>query len=79
MHKSLRKSRVRWFSDKPKKRKRGRRSPRQIASLRVSEIARLYRRRYGITLPDDDAGRDDAEVAVNHLASLPGPEERIAL
>lgn len=52
-------------------------SPCQIAALRLNDLARLYRARYGITLPDDDAGRDDIAVAVNHLASLAHPRQRI--
>lgn len=76
--KSLRKSKVRWFSDKPKRRKRGRRgSPRQLVALRMPELARLFRTRFGIHLPDDDAGRDDAFVAANHLAGLKEPRPRI--
>jgi hypothetical protein len=74
----LRKSRVRWFSDKPKG-KRKRRSPRQFATLRMRDLARIFRHRYGVHLPNDDAGRDDAIVAVNHLAHLPSPFPRIML
>lgn len=53
----------------------GRRSRRastngQFAALRLRELERLYRARYGATLPDDDAGRDDALIAVHHIAQL---------
>lgn len=75
--KSLRNGRVRWFSDKPKRRKRRRSSPRQLASLRLRDLAKLFRGRYGTQLPDDDAGRDDVVVALNHLAHLPRPLEAI--
>jgi hypothetical protein len=62
---------VRWFSEKPRT-KRGRRStPRQIVALRLNDLARLFRARYGITLPNDDSGRDDIELVADHLASLP--------
>ena len=65
---------VRWF-DKPKR--RGRHVG--IAALRVAQINRLFRARYGETLPDDDAGRDDAEVMAHHLAHRgSGAERRIA-
>lgn len=55
------------------KRKRGRRSPMQLIALRLNDLATLFRSRYGYTLPDDDAGRDDARIALNHLACLPHP------
>lgn len=58
-------------------RKRGRASPCQIAALRLHDLARLFRARYGVTLPDDDAGRDDMLVAINHCASLAHPLGRI--
>lgn len=76
--KSLRKGRVRWFSDKPKRKKRRRSSPRQLVALRLRDLAKLFRGRYGTQLPDDDAGRDDLYVAVNHLACLPHPQKAIA-
>lgn len=62
---------------KPQGRRRGRASPCQLAALRLHDLARLFRARYGVTLPDDDAGRDDMMVAVNHLASLAHPKGRI--
>lgn len=68
---------VKLYSTRQKSRRRGRASPCQIAALRLNDLARLYRARYGVTLPDDDAGRDDMLVAVNHLASLAHPKGRI--
>jgi hypothetical protein len=68
---------VKYFSTRQKRRRRSRGSPCQIASLRLNDLARLFRARYGVTLPDDDAGRDDLMVAVNHCASLAHPLGRI--
>lgn len=68
---------VRYFSNRQKPRRRSRASPCQIAALRLHDLARLFRARYGVTLPDDDAGRDDMMVAVNHCASLAHPLGRI--
>lgn len=69
---------VKIYSTRQKSRRRAHVSPCQIAALRLNDLARLFRARYGITLPDDDAGRDDLLVAVNHLASLAHPRQRIA-
>lgn len=52
-------------------------SPMQIVALRLNDLATLFRSRYGITLPDDDAGRDDLRIAINHLACLPRPRPSI--
>jgi hypothetical protein len=68
-------AKVQLFSRRPKP--RGRTTPRQIATLRLHDLARLFRARWGITLPDDDAGREDMMTAVNHLASLKEPLKRI--
>lgn len=53
---------------------KSRRKPRRpsIQSIRVAELSRLFTRRYGEILPDDDAGRDDAQIMVHHLAALTG-------
>lgn len=50
----------------------------QLVALRLHDLARIFRHRYGVTLPDDDAGRDDLTVAINHLASLARPRRHIA-
>jgi hypothetical protein len=79
MDKSLRKSRIQWFSDKQKpKHKSSRRTPMQLVALRLHDLAKIFRHRYGLVLPDDDAGREDLEIAVNHLASLARPRRHIA-
>lgn len=70
---------VKWFSDKLKpKGKLGRSTPRQLLALRMRDLATLFRSRYGVTLPDDDAGRDDLEIAINHLACVAYPKAAIA-
>jgi hypothetical protein len=48
-----------------------------MATLRIAELRRLYRNRYGHVLPDDDAGRDDAEIMAHHLAKRPDAERNI--
>jgi hypothetical protein len=57
--------------------RRGERTPVSIPTLRVAELRRLFRARYGHVLPDDDAGRDDALVTVHHLAHGQDTELRI--
>jgi hypothetical protein len=42
-----------------------------MAKQRVAELRRLFVARYGNELPDDDAGRDDAKLAIDHIASRP--------
>ena len=78
MKQSLRRANVKWFSDKQKKSKRRRPSPMQLVGLRLNDLAKIFRARYGNELPDDDAGRDDLLVAVHHLASLAHPRGHIA-
>jgi hypothetical protein len=59
------------------RKKRGR--PLSIAALRIAELNRIFAARYGTTLPDDDAGRDEAFVMAHHLARRLGdPLQRIA-
>ena len=52
---------------------RGRRKRREptMASLRLRDLGRVFRDRYGGVLPDDDAGREDLVIALHHLALLP--------
>ena len=43
-----------------------------VTLIRLRELERLFRHRYGRFLPDDDAGMDDLVVAANHIAWLRG-------
>jgi hypothetical protein len=46
--------------------------------VRIKNLEKLFRHRYGLTLPDDDAGREDAEIMAHHLAHRQGdPRENI--
>ena len=54
------------------------RQPVSLVALRIADLRRLFRARYGRTLPDDDAGREDARIMAHHLARLANPERRIA-
>jgi hypothetical protein len=52
--------------------------PVHLAPIRVAELCRLFQSRYGVTLTDDDAGRDDARIMCHHLALMSGdPKYRI--
>jgi hypothetical protein len=48
-----------------------------IAAIRVKEIMRLFRYRWGPTLPDDHAGRDTLWLVLQHLASLRSARQRM--
>jgi hypothetical protein len=50
-----------------------------VTAVRIAEMNRLFRARYGHELSDDDAGRDDALVMCNHLAHCQNPDRRIRL
>ncbi len=56
---------------------RTRTSPMQRLAIRLAELNRLLESRYGPQLPDDDAGRDDLLVTLNHLACLSHPQRPI--
>src|SRR5437588_2382137 len=45
---------------------------RLITLIRLRELERLFKHRYGRFLPDDDAGMDDFVVAAHHIAFLRG-------
>lgn len=71
--------RLKVYSTKQKANgKRQRRSPMQLVGLRLNDLATLFRSRYGrAELPDDDSGREDLEIALNHLACLAHPRGHI--
>src|SRR5262249_24966032 len=37
-------------------------------AVRIAQLNRLLRHRYGLYLPDDDAGREDAWIMAHHIA-----------
>jgi hypothetical protein len=41
-----------------------------MVNLRKAEMQRIFRDRWGRTLPDDDAGRSDLRLMADHLAQL---------
>ena len=45
---------------------------RRIAYFRLRELERIYARRYGLVLPDDEAGRGDLSIALNHIVFRSG-------
>lgn len=70
-------ARVKWFSNRQKHKRNRKSSPQQIVGLRLHEFARLFASRYhGTQLPNDDAGRDDIEPVMHHMAALTQPARR---
>lgn len=68
---------VKWYSERIKPRgARRRASPQQIVGLRLHDLARLFRSRYGVMLPDDDSGLDDIDPVIHHIAALSQPARR---
>jgi hypothetical protein len=69
--------------NKKRRERNGQAKPRfNIAVLRVEELDRFYGDRYGgraYVLPDDDAGRDDADVMRCHFAGCPDASKEIVL
>lgn len=57
------------------RRRRGGPPIKLITMIRLRELERLYRHRWGRYLPDDDAGRDDLILAAHHIAQLHGEVE----
>lgn len=47
----------------------------RIAVFRLAELERLFKHRYGLMLPDDDAGRDDIAILIS-VASYCGRDRR---
>lgn len=66
---------VRFFEERQRRRTGGTHTP--ITAFRVAEVARTLEDNYGPTLPDDDAGRDDANVMAHILAHTRGGERNI--
>jgi hypothetical protein len=62
----------RWIAIKYRRPKK----PSSMAALRCAELNRYAYDRYGLTLPDDDAGKDDAFVMAHHLALMSGDKVR---
>jgi hypothetical protein len=58
-----------------RRRLRGRQRP-TMAHLRVGDLTRIFRARYGRALPNDDSGKHDAELLANHVASKPGDQRK---
>jgi hypothetical protein len=56
------------------KHKAAKRQAVSMSALRLADLRRVYAARYGRTLPDDDAGRDDASILAHHLYWAGPPE-----
>jgi hypothetical protein len=67
---------VRYFSDRQKPRGRNAGAA-PMTTLRIAEFSRFLTHKYGETLPNDDAGRDDAFVMANLLARTRGGDRSI--
>ncbi len=52
--------------------------PRTFSAIRLAELDRLYRHRYGATLPSSDMGEVCASVAVQHIGALRDAPRRAA-
>jgi hypothetical protein len=66
---------VKYFSERMRRRRA--QGTRTLLPIRLAELSRFLTDRYGETLPDDDAGRDDAFVMANLLARTKGQERTI--
>ena len=62
-----------WQAQEWRKRNDAKPDPARLLTLiRLRELERLFKSRYGRLLPDDDAGRDDLKIAAHHIALLRG-------
>jgi hypothetical protein len=52
-----------------RRRRRRKRAKPTLAELRRRDLMRIFRFRYGLALPDDDAGRHDAALMLRHIAA----------
>jgi hypothetical protein len=59
------------------KAKKKARRPVSMMALRIAELRRLFTARYGLTLPDDAAGREDVRIMAHHLARTADARRRI--
>jgi hypothetical protein len=66
---------VKYFSERMRRRRA--QGTVTILPIRLAELSRFLTDKYGETLPDDDAGRDDAFVMANLLARTKGQERTI--
>lgn len=53
-----------------------RKQPPSLGALRIKDLSRLFRARYGTEQPDDDDGRDNVRIMAHHLAMLAGDPRR---
>ena len=56
---------------------RQRKRPHPKTNVRIADLERFIVDRYGPTLPNDDAGTDDALIMLHHLAHRADPERRM--
>lgn len=57
---------------------RKRRSPMQLLTLRLHDLSKLFYARYGKPeLTDNEHGREDLWIMLNHLACLPHPQRAV--
>jgi hypothetical protein len=69
-----------WRIERALERRRHRKkgSRPSIATLRAAELSHLFFTRYrGTILPDDDAGRSDVVIMINHLIMLADGRQRV--
>ncbi len=70
-HEQARKREEKWSRrERQRRRFRHETSDQKMARFRIAELERLFTKRYGSTLPNDDAGRDDLEIILHHLARI---------
>jgi hypothetical protein len=50
---------------------------RTATPVRLRQLERIHADRYGRKLPDDDAGRDELNIAAMHIADGGLPEQHI--
>ena len=53
-----------------RRRKGGSRTGGPLHGLRLRDLETIFRHRYGGTLPDDDAGREDAVLVLHHMVGV---------